>query len=69
MTFDEMMTQYIRENINHEILIELFKAAGMGEKEIKEYSKNFFLEQDAIRNRQLGIVKNEDIHDINNPDN
>lgn len=66
MNIEELLTKSITNDINHEILINLFKEAGVDEESIKKASDRFWERAEAKMNRNLtNGLKNEDIHKPN----
>ena len=62
MNLEELFSKRICNEIDHEILMELLIAANVDEKTIDETSKRFWEGEQAKFDRQLGVIKNEDIH-------
>ena len=62
MTLEELVSNRICNEIDHDILMELLEAANVDKKTIDETSKRFWEDEQVKFDRQLGVIKNEDIH-------
>lgn len=62
MKVEDILTQNLVNQIDHDILIEMFSEAGMSKEDIKEFSDSFWHKADGMMKRKLGEITDADVH-------
>lgn len=62
MNVEELLTQNLANQIDHDIFLEIFSEAGMSEESIKEFSDSFWYRVECEMKRKIGDITNEDVH-------